>query len=411
MESGNLDLTVHYFGRTQEPGEPTPSPQALLDCAAQLVAFSCKQEKWYPPREINLSLFSLTGRGIRFSKDPPRYAASDRPGPGIPLSKEWGTSLAEEETWTLGDLEEFDHGALQALLAGDLPPAEQRLPQDRSIEGPSDGAETVDIDTPQLIRPGSKRTHHEDSALMHVSKRPRLDEQPLYGALPLPHMYPAIITLNDPWPPFTHSDLFNSSPFPIPPHTSTTAEERISDPFGRLAWIVPVRGSLPWEGATMASLNVESGDVASLEAREIMPEAPSISWTGHALRTFWAFLQELRNAGNLGPLSLAFCNPPAPNDASSPGQYSYVGSQKRNTSSLATSEGEASLLGDGSTQLPCASLGRCVYIKIYHDARYTKVLRSILNAWSYKKAGRKFRLLKGTALALLDEYGKGVLLC
>ncbi|KAI0357003.1 hypothetical protein OH77DRAFT_188642 [Trametes cingulata] len=433
MYTGDFDLTVQHLVPAREQGEPSPSPQALLDSAAGLVACSCDKEKWYTPRKIDLSLFSTwvqlmlescpihrllaqTRRGVQFSKDPPRHSESGDRQPRTVALKEWGVSPEEEESWTLGDLEEFDHGMLHSLFTGNPPLAEQPTLQESCVRA-SDAASMVEEEASPLLRQSTKRTRQDDSALSRGGKRIRLDEGPLYRALPPPHVHPAIMPPDEPWPAFTRSDFFNSTPSPIPPHTELSAEECISDPFARLAWIVPVRGTLPWEGATTASLNVEFLDSASPDDQEVVPQppcrtspSPSILWTGHAIRTFWGFLQQLRNAGNLGPLSLAYCNPPMPDDASPARQYSYVGSHKRDTSSL-TPWGETSLSENCDSESPSPSLHRCVYIKVYHDARYTKVLRNILNAWAYKAGEQKFRLLKGATLALLDECGKGLLMC
>ncbi len=226
------------------------------------------------------------------------------------------------------------------------------------------------------------------------------------------------MTFENPWPPVQQADFYPAAPIPIPPHTHATVEEQVADEFSRLAWVIPVRGYLPWEGATPASVLADPPDDVALDPQVLKPEAPyqnpdspSIVWTRDALRAFWQFLQKLRDADNLGPLGLAFYHLPASHTGSSMDPASWHhGSHKQDSTSWPVSPLQDNGCSE-ALEAPRSTLCQMDYIKVYHDARYTKFLRKVLNAWAYRRPGVKVRMLKGATLALLDECEKGLLLC
>ena len=102
----------------------------------------------------------------------------------------------------------------------------------------------------------------------------------------------------NPWPPLNQTDIFKIPIMPIAPYNNTTVEDIICDPFRRLAWVVPVRGRPPW-GATPAAM-------LAGPSSQVTCDDHTLAWTTDTLRDFWGFLKDLKDAGNLGPLSVAF---------------------------------------------------------------------------------------------------------
>lgn len=137
-------------------------------------------------------------------------------------------------------------------------------------------------------------------------------------------------------------------------------------------------------------------------------------WTTDALKQFWDVLKSLREAGHLGALSLSFYTIPSATTVGSMEQHSYVGSHQqtipsRNSSPVTLADHPTS----SATELgpPRSPLRAVDHFKIYHDAPYTKVVRSALHGWSYRNGDQKIRLLKGAKLVLVDERSKGLLIC
>ena len=209
----------------------------------------------------------------------------------------------------------------------------------------------------------------------------------------------------NPWPPISQADVFKMPAVPIPPYSNATAEEVTRDPFRRLAWVVPVRGRPPW-GATPAAV---LADPLANSFPQATCDNLTLVWTTDALRDFWGFLKNLKDAGNLGPLSVAFHGATTVDSSSSIGQ-SHFGSHGQESGPQFSARSSAPQSGTDSEELS-VSLHQCDHFRVYHDARYTRVLRNVLRAWSYQKNGQKIRLLKGAKLVLLENRGNGVLLC
>jgi hypothetical protein len=110
----------------------------------------------------------------------------------------------------------------------------------------------------------------------------------------------------------------------------------------------------------------------------------TIQWTAREVVAFWEFLSALREGGQVGPISIAFC-------ASTP------------TGHLP------------ETALP-TPLDGMDYIKIYQDAQAAMLVRNALDLWGFAdpttpEKTRKRRVLKGARLVLVDELDEGVLVC
>jgi hypothetical protein len=208
-------------------------------------------------------------------------------------------------------------------------------------------------------------------------------------------------------------------------------------PYSRSAWIIPVRGVLPWKGCTSAVMSDEV---------ENMPPVQNdyhIAWTRMSVASFWDFLLTIQQAKTLGPISISF-------HAASPPTISFT----HPTNELDLDTNRSTSLKDITSKSIAnpvfrVSLQVVDHIKVYHDVTYAMYLRNVLDAWSYrfhpahdagsqihdegdatgmgeKKAvesgerqtiplineaeSKKVRILKGAALVLVDESSNGVLL-
>ncbi|KAE9390062.1 hypothetical protein BT96DRAFT_1024746 [Gymnopus androsaceus JB14] len=86
-------------------------------------------------------------------------------------------------------------------------------------------------------------------------------------------------------------------PIFIAPHTVHSPDER-----SFRAWIIPARGSLPWnEASSSMVLDPTGSQVLAINATESM-----IQWSHAALVSFWKYLIQLKNLNTFGPLSLSF---------------------------------------------------------------------------------------------------------
>ncbi|KAI9056447.1 hypothetical protein FKP32DRAFT_1462290 [Trametes sanguinea] len=272
-----------------------------------------------------------------------------------------------------------------------------------------------DANGPEMTSVLGKRANSHASDVS-LAKHPRVEDSSLFRWLPQPHFRPSPTMLRTPWPTCNHEDGIKTSAIPIPPHTEVTVEEHLSDVFARVAWIVPVRGCPGWHAATPALVIAGHAAPESPRPAGTLPGAEvekrgrtSVTWTERSLLEFWSFVQGLRDAGNLGPLSLAFNGihsssvAPSVNPSPScePSNCLCASADMTVRSSSNGRRGRES--GDMLQQYD--------YIKIYHDARYTHALRNLLQAWHYKVDGTKHKPLKDAKLVLVDDRGKGLLVC
>ena len=155
----------------------------------------------------------------------------------------------------------------------------------------------------------------------------------------------------------------------------------------RVAWLIPVRGVLPWDGCTSGNLlDSSTGMSPPSEANEVL-------WTRASLLRFWEYLLELRSSGSQGALGISF-----------------QVSKQANPASDVTSEIDQSLATTLTARIAISSVD---YIKVYHDARASLYLRNAIDAWSFQVVDdggtQKWRMLKGAKLVLVDESSQGIL--
>lgn len=213
-------------------------------------------------------------------------------------------------------------------------------------------------------------------------------------------------------------------PSPIAPYDAAAVNQLLSCRFRRVAWLIPVRGSLPWDGASTAVI-LEETQVASRSPSPCLSvsaaQPGTITWTPNSLQHLWTFLESIQQARHLGPLSLSFHAAfvdaiSARATASEPVWESnhpyYHQHSSRHTSSSSN---------DFATEICRTRLEDTDYIKIYHDVPYSLSLRNILDAYRYEpnngqvpgRSGandRKIRILKGAHLVLADERSKAAFL-
>ncbi|KXN84015.1 hypothetical protein AN958_00574 [Leucoagaricus sp. SymC.cos] len=183
----------------------------------------------------------------------------------------------------------------------------------------------------------------------------------------------------------------------IPPYTESLIEFH---EWTHCSWLIPIRGKPAWIESTSAVL-IES----TSEHPVLLPTPPNsqkneITWTTTSVSRFWNFLVRIREAGNLGPIGLAFHAVPSPSLADKWSRLSRTG----NTNAV-----DSSISGT-STFSFLSSIASIDYIKIYHDWPRTYHLRSLLDAWSFESGEHKIRLLVGAKFVLLDEKSNGVMI-
>ncbi|KAJ7216505.1 hypothetical protein GGX14DRAFT_604977, partial [Mycena pura] len=258
-----------------------------------------------------------------------------------------------------------------------------------------------------------KRSATEASVVIEPPlKRRKLEVGTLRDVIPQPHIVASemasVATKNSTSPAYSRT-----KPIPIPPHTLPLPDP----PFARRSWVIPVRGTLPWQHATSAVVLLDPTD----------PNPPShddeLAWTPPALSAFWSFLLKVRAKKQLGPLGLSFnvsrSHYSSANSNSQPAgtgtytEYSVMGAQPV----IPSLDSEPPSAVSSVRQLPLTvttsvPLLSVDHIKVYHDAINSMVIRNVLDAWRFESGemgSYKIRLLKGARLVLLDERSKGIL--
>lgn len=303
------------------------------------------------------------------------------------LLKEWGELIGpDDDVYDLDDLDEFESTDFSSLFLVNSP-----LDESNRIRKLS----TLDREEPPL-------------------KRRKLDIYPLHDLIPQPHIHPS--SLESSTTPLDVPRYISKKLVPIPPHTLPFSASQ----FARTAWLIPIRGTFPWDASTSAVI---------LDASFSMPISPNpntgdpIMWTRESIASFWSYLLHLRDSHSVGTIGLSF----HASNSSSPMSNSQ--SMSRNYTSLMSRLGnqvtlEPNITSDqGSTiTSPLAShavLSNVDHIKVYHEATNAMHVRSALFAWLYpplspekKDVNRslRVRVLSGARLVLIDERSQGVLI-
>lgn len=199
--------------------------------------------------------------------------------------------------------------------------------------------------------------------------------------------------------------------------------------YNRAAWLIPVRGGPPWDGATCANI-LEPSEVTQMEKAPSLPSGPvpndiisRITWTHHSIVTFWKFLISIQQAKNLGPISLSFHT--APSDTTFTLDSAIDPTAETGNRPIQAAQPKAPDLSDSfSDEVRRARLEATDFIKVYHDVKYSLYLRNVLDAYRYipeeamperhphpnsrdtEGSVTKIRLLKGARLVLVDNLSK-----
>jgi hypothetical protein len=200
--------------------------------------------------------------------------------------------------------------------------------------------------------------------------------------------------------------------------------------YNRAAWLIPVRGSLPWEGATSAII-LESSEATQREYVPLLPSGPvpnndgtsRITWTHHSILSFWKFLLSIQQAKKLGPISLSFHTAPSDTTFTLDSAIDLTDETGNRPVQPARQKAPSDLSDGFSDQVCRARLEATDFIKVYHDVEYSLYIRNILDAYQYFPDGAiserhtptsretaglvtKIRPLKGARLVLVDNFSK-----
>ncbi|KAG1859195.1 hypothetical protein F4604DRAFT_1930728 [Suillus subluteus] len=331
-----------------------------------------------------------------------------------------GVPPSDEEALALEALEEFIHPNLEAPCA--CPARKRPAPQDSR---------------PDIRDSQSRQTAHSSTyevSLEPPTKRPRYDIASISNLIPQPHYVPGPSVGFRPLDNEHLRPYRKAQPSLIAPFDIASAKLFLNTSYNRAAWLIPVRGVLPWDDATCATI-LEPPQVPQGDDTPPLPSGPAplrdgisrITWTHHSIVHFWQFLISIQQAENFRSISIGFHS--APSDAaftldSALGLTSGSGNRPVQPAQA----GRSGDLSDGlSDQVRHAQLEATDFIKVYHDTKYSFHLRNILDAYMYipgetalerrhladcEIAGSitKIRLLKLARLVIFDDRSRAVLL-
>jgi len=280
------------------------------------------------------------------------------------------------------------------------------------------------------------------------TKRRRLDTGFLHNIVPRPHYHQA------PSADYSLSNVrllsayVKSQPIPIPTYDLSKIQAYLNEPYSRSAWIIPIRGILPWRGSTSAMILKDSETIppnGPSPISSVTVQESCITWTHSAIASFWDFLLAVQKAKTLGPISVSFHAAPT---YASP-ILSMSTSTEPDINHVLWGENVTSKSSDGDA-VP-TSLMTVDHVKIYHEVTYAMYLRNVLDAWGYhyqslhnsspqiasdeidanrvereddvtgrmkqtaapqlaNAKSKKIRILKGALLVLVDDSLNGMLL-
>ena len=352
----------------------------------------CKYPIWIEPQDSSSGSFQYSGSTVRISVE----EGTEHPR----LLKEWGEPIGpDDDIYDLDHLSEFESTDFASLWP---------------MSSPLDDSNPTfaNIERPPL-------------------KRRKLDFHPLHNFIPQVRSF-AYLTCptNVAMQPHVHPSSRGSSSIPldvpryrpktlfaIPPYTLPFSP---SSQFFRTTWLIPIRGSLPWEASTSAVI---------LDASFSMPVSPNphtgepIVWTHASLASFWSYLLHLQDSRRVGTIGVSF----QASDSVMPFLSSSSQSNTRpntfpSTSGMGNQTSlESHLTSDGgsviiSSPASNVALSNVDHIKIYHEAPNAMHVRAALFSWSYPYPPlpsldtRTIRVLRGAKLLLIDERSRGILI-
>ncbi|KAG1740486.1 uncharacterized protein EDB91DRAFT_352090 [Suillus paluster] len=419
----SLRLTVHNY--SNDEGPTSSHSDETLELGRDLAHAASSNIGWKQPVvSFNTRLFELRhDRLYQFSVSPPRVPSAHR----THVLKDWGVppSPSDDEEFVLEALEEFIHVKPEARRA--RPTLKRSAPPDLRTDlrdtQSRDVAHYRASSTNELsIEPPRKRFRHDEACIANLIPQPHFVAGPSAGfpGLDREHLRPyrkAPAYMIAPYDNFELAKLFMHSPY------------------NRAAWLIPIRGRLPWDGAAWATIT----EPVQAPQRGDTPQLPSgpatqfdgttlITWTRHSIVDFWKFMISIQQAKNLGPISLSFHAAPSGvpfTFTSSINRFDLTARRSNRPVQPAQSKASVDPSDDISDQIRHAQLESTDFIKVYHDAKYSLYLRNILDAYRYipeattseghpnncETAGSttKIRMLKGAQLVVVDNLSRAVL--
>ncbi|KAH8108022.1 hypothetical protein BXZ70DRAFT_29936 [Cristinia sonorae] len=412
------DYIVHnYSGDDHEP----PLTADLLESGRKILLGALPSRGWRNiSEEFDDSIFRPRADQLEFSLNPPR----------VPECIAWNAETVPEwgvfgedtgEVSCTDELEEFYCTDFSDILL------RRGTTFCRTGEAKEPSTPPLSDLTPHVGTASQRdRTCEDDGLQVPPTKRRRIDTGSLWKAIPQPHIYTTFGLRLKPVPQAilapSHGDAHTFrgvKPRAIPPYNEDSMREYLEDPYARCAWIVPLRGILPWPECTSASILPEiqeNSDNTGSRIPTLVTEGSSLSmvWTHEAIRLLWKFLIDLRSAGRLGPIGLSFHTAPMMRIGVS---TATTVPQNRQSLDLRPTTEQGTNVGTQTAIQP--NVHSVDYLKVYHDATQAMQLRRVLDAWSYSyvlgednmKKGCKVRMLKGVNLVLVDESSQGILTC
>ncbi|TFK31427.1 hypothetical protein BDQ12DRAFT_729574 [Crucibulum laeve] len=352
----NVEFTVHNYAQTTGSTLRGTSSE-LLDIGHKMIqAASTKFQstRWIKPRLNNAAKKKEnSGKQYIYGHKLPIFSGIKGKGHDLKISKtpEWDSLVMENEVFTISELEEFESVDLSQTNKRPAPP--------EPLEEPP-------------------------------RKKVKLEDGTLHRLIPQPHMHPS------PFP--TRAFSAKAIPYrrvpsvPIPPHVLPIPAP---DAYARSAWIIPIRGAMPWDLASPATL------ASSDDNDNFLPSAPTtpseqIIWTPDAVLQFWNFLLKLRKAESLGALGVSFhaarSSPSASSSStSSYGMYDLVqnqlGVEYLESATLLSESDKRDREGGEEGKEPLEPvrypLSSIDHIKIYQCAKNAMYIRNALDLWRY----------------------------
>ncbi|KIK98883.1 hypothetical protein PAXRUDRAFT_23989 [Paxillus rubicundulus Ve08.2h10] len=417
-------LTVHDF--VVDLSIMTSSQAFKLEQGRAIASASSSGNRWATPHStVGPSMFAVeirTNKLYEYTLKPPQLNSGKKLSDSESIPP-WGvpSTDGDHDYFRLQDLEEFESTDFRTVMA-----CHSCLQQS-------------DLATFQLYSRG-KRVSDTDIPLDGPVKRLRLNTSSIVDLIPQPHFIPSPTGKFEPVDTSKIAPYRKIRPSPIPPYDKPTVTQLMASGSRRGAWFIPVRGSLPWDGATMAVL-LEPSQGASL-ALGVYPSGSAIEhvttckimWTRESVQDLWMFLKSIQEGKNLGPISLSFHAAPAEavftSDTASEPAWESNNPYHPQHSSKQT----AGFSDDFAAHVYRARLEGIDYIKVYHDVLYSLSLRNVLDAYRTNLPNRvgeslgrlcpstkqkfsnpdhqKIRVLKGARLVFMDERSKAAfLLC
>lgn len=215
-----------------------------------------------------------------------------------------------------------------------------------------------------------------------------------------------------------------ASPLPIAPYDAAAVAQLLNCRFRRVAWLIPVRGSLPWDGASTAVI-LEETQAASRSPSPCLQvpvsQLRTMTWTPDSIQHLWSFLGSIQQARHLGPLSLSFHAAPLDAFSTRDSVSEPLWESNHPYYHQLSSKDTAGSPDDFTTDICRAHLEGIDYIEVFHDVPYSLSLRNVLDAYQYEPVSgevpgrsgandRKIRILKGAQLVLMDNHFRAAFL-